>query len=93
MGLTDILNTARDAMSAQTFGLTVTGQNVANVNTPGYVRRQANLETRDMGDRNFGSVHVAGLRRIDDRFVDQRHLALTGTSAEAASRDQLLGQA
>jgi len=93
VGLTDILNTARDAMSAQTFGLTVTGQNVANVNTPGYVRRQANLETRDMGDRNFGSVHVAGLRRIDDRFVDQRHLALTGTSAEAASRDQLLGQA
>ena len=47
MGLTDILNTARDAMTAQTFGLTVTGQNVANVNTPGYVRRQALLETRD----------------------------------------------
>jgi len=93
VGLTDILNTARDAMSAQTFGLTVTGQNVANVNTPGYVRRQANLETRDMGDRNYGSVHVAGLRRIDDRFVDERHLALTGATAEAASRDQLLGQA
>jgi len=93
VGLTDILNTARDAMSAQTFGLTVTGQNVANVNTPGYVRRQAQLETRDMGDRNFGSVHVAGLRRVADRFVDQRHLALTGASAEAASRDQLLSQA
>lgn len=93
MGLTDILNTARDAMSAQTFGLTVTGQNVANVNTPGYVRRQPQLETRDMGNRNFGSVHVAGLRRVADRFVDQRHLALTGASAEAASRDQLLSQA
>ncbi|MEY4551369.1 MAG: hypothetical protein RL685_7564 [Pseudomonadota bacterium] len=93
MGLTDILNTARDAMSAQTFGLTVTGQNVANVNTPGFVRRQAQLETRDMGDRNFGSVHVAGLRRVADRFVEQRHLALTGASAEASSRDQLLSQA
>ncbi len=80
-------------MSAQTFGLTVTGQNVANVNTPGYVRRQALIETRDMGDRNFGSVHVAGLRRVGDRFVEQRHLALTGASAEAASRDQLLSQA
>lgn len=93
MGLTDILNTARDAMTAQTFGLTVTGQNVANVNTPGYVRRQALLETRDMGDRNFGSVHVAGLRRVADRFVEQRHLSLTGASAEASSRDQLLSQA
>lgn len=92
MGLTDILNTARDAMAAQTFGLTVTGQNVANVNTPGYVRRQAVLETRDMGDRNFGSVHVAGLRRVGDVFVEQRHLALVGLGAEASSRDQLLSR-
>ncbi len=92
MGLTDILNPARDAMAAQTFGLTVTGQNVSNVNTPGYVRRQALLETRDMGDRNFGSVHVAGLRRVGDEFVEQRHLALVGLSAEASQRDQLLSQ-
>lgn len=92
MGLTDIMNTARDAMTAQTFGLTVTGQNVANVNTPGYVRRQAVLETREMGNRNFGSVNVAGLRRVADGFVDQRHLSLTGLSAEASARDQLLAQ-
>lgn len=92
MGLTDIMNTARDAMTAQTFGLTVTGQNVANVNTPGYVRRQAVLETREMGNRNFGSVNVAGLRRVADGFVDQRLLSLTGLSAEASARDQLLAQ-
>lgn len=92
MGLTDIMNTARDALSAQTFGLTVTGQNVANVNTPGYVRRQAVLETREMGNRNFGSVNAAGLRRAADGFVDQRHLALTGLSAEASARDRLLAR-
>jgi flagellar hook-associated protein 1 len=93
VGLTDILNTARDAMSAQTFGLTVTGQNVSNVNTPGYVRRQALLETRDMGPGNFGGVNVAGIRRVADQFIDQKHLSLTGLSSEASSRDQLLGQA
>jgi flagellar hook-associated protein 1 len=93
VGLTDILNTARDAMTAQTFGLNVTGQNVSNVNTPGYVRRQALLETRDMGPGNFGGVNVAGIRRVADRFIDQRHLSLTGLSAEASARDQLLGQA
>jgi len=92
VGITDILNTARDAMAAQTFGLTVTGQNVSNVNTPGYVRRTAQLETRDMGDKAYGSVHVAGLQRVADRFVEQRHLALTGASAEASTRDQLLSQ-
>jgi flagellar hook-associated protein 1 FlgK len=93
VGLTDILNTARDAMTAQTFGLTITGQNVSNVNTPGYVRRQALLETRDMGPGTFGGVNVAGIRRVADQFIDQRHLSLTGLSAEASARDQLLGQA
>lgn len=93
MGLTDILNTARDAMTAQTFGLTVTGQNVANVNTPGYVRRQPLLETRDSGPGSFGGVNVAGIRRTADQFIEQRHLSLTGLSSEASRRDQLLGRA
>lgn len=91
MGLNDILNTARDALAAQTFGLTVTGQNVSNVNTPGYVRRQAVLETREVGTRNFGTVGVVGVRRVADEFTNQRHLALTGLSSEASERDQLLG--
>jgi flagellar hook-associated protein 1 len=93
VGLTDILNTARDAMTAQTFGLTVTGQNVSNVNTPGYVRRQAVLETRAEGPGNFGGVNVKGIRRVADQFIDQKFLSLTGLSSEASSRDQLLGQA
>lgn len=92
MGLSDILANARDAMTAQTFGLTVTGQNVANVNTPGYVRREVVLETRDMGPGNFGGVNAAGIRRVADRFIVQRHLSLTGSSAEASVRDKLLGQ-
>jgi flagellar hook-associated protein 1 len=93
VGLTDILNTARDAMTAQTFGLTVTGQNVSNVNTPGYVRRQAVLETRAEGPGNFGGVNVKGIRRVADQFIDQKFLSLTGLSSEASTRDQLLGQA
>jgi flagellar hook-associated protein 1 FlgK len=91
MGLNDILNTARDALAAQTFGLQVTGQNVANVNTPGYVRRQAQLETRTFGDRSFGSVGIAGVRRVADEFTNQRQLQLTGLSSSAGERDQLLG--
>lgn len=92
MGLTDILANARDAMTAQTFGLTVTGQNVSNVNTPGYVRRQVVLETRDLGPGNFGGVNAAGILRVADQFIDQKHLSLTGLSSEASTRDQLLGQ-
>ncbi len=90
MGLNDVLNTARDALAAQTFGLTVTGQNVSNVNTPGYTRRVAVLQTRELGNKNFGIVEVAGLERVADDFVNQRHLSLVGLSAHADMRDQLL---
>ena len=34
-----MLNTAARALDAQRYGLDVTGQNIANVNTPGYTRR------------------------------------------------------
>ena len=78
MGLTDILNNARDAMTAQTFGLQVTGQNVSNVNTPGYVRRQAVLETRDLGPNQFGGVNVQGIRRVADKFIDVFNKGLRG---------------
>jgi flagellar hook-associated protein 1 FlgK len=61
--LTSLLNTARDGLTAQSYGLNVTGQNVANVNTPGYVRREALLETRALGTQTTGSVNAAGLRR------------------------------
>jgi flagellar hook-associated protein 1 FlgK len=38
-GLFDSLSMAARALDAQRFGLDVTGQNIANVNTPGYARR------------------------------------------------------
>ena len=57
--LHDLLNTARDALAAQSFGLNVAGQNVATVNTDGYVRRSADLETRVHDGACYGSVNVA----------------------------------
>jgi flagellar hook-associated protein 1 len=90
LGLNDVLNTARDALTAQTFGLTVTGQNISNVNTPGYVRREAILETRVLGENNYGSVNAAGIRRVADAFISKRHLELTGAQAEASARDDAL---
>jgi flagellar hook-associated protein 1 FlgK len=90
-GLTDILNTARDALAAQGFGLTVTGQNISNVNTPDYVRREALLATRAVGSRSDGTVQILGLRRATDQYVHERFLGATGMSSYASERDQLLG--
>ena len=84
--LSDILNTARDAIGAQQFGMSVTGQNVSNVNTDGYVKRSAVLTPRVLAGRSFGSVE-ASLRRNMDLFAVERHLSATGLSSAAAERD------
>jgi flagellar hook-associated protein 1 FlgK len=91
MGLSDILHTARDALAAQTYGLGVTGHNVANVNTPGYVRREAILETRALGLQTLGSVGVSGLRRAVDLFTERRYFGATGMAAAAGERNAHLG--
>lgn len=90
-GLTDILHTARDALTAQSYGLGVTGQNVANVNTPGYVRRSAVLQSQPLGSNSFGSVTVKGIDRLSDIYTEQRHYAAIGLSSSASESERLLG--
>jgi len=87
VGLTSVLITARDALAAQSYGIAVTGQNITNANTPGYVRREALLQTRIYGNETYGGVEVAGLRRSTDKFLEQRHLSSVGRSEASAARD------
>jgi flagellar hook-associated protein 1 len=88
-GLSGILNTARDALSAQSYGVSVAGQNITNVNTPGYSRREVILESRALGSEPYGGVHVRGLRQVTDAVLDRQQLVALGnkTSAEAHDRE------
>ena len=70
--LNDLLNTAKNALAAQSFGLNVAGQNVTNLNTDGYVRRSADLETRVHNGPSYESIKVAGLHRIADIYAERR---------------------
>jgi flagellar hook-associated protein 1 FlgK len=88
--ISQLLTTARDALTAQSYGLSVTGQNLANVNTPGYVRREAMLETRALGTQTTGSVQATGLRRVTDQFLERRQYESTGLSSAAQEHDQRL---
>ncbi len=88
--LSQLLNTARDGLTAQSYGLGVTGQNLANVNTPGYVRREAVLETRALGSQTTGSVQATGLRRVTDAFIERRQYEASGLSSAASEHDQRL---
>jgi flagellar hook-associated protein 1 FlgK len=69
-----ILETAKSALFATQRALSVTGQNVANVNTPGYSRQTVVLTTATPQDGQPGQIGtgvlVAEIRRSIDRFVE-----------------------
>jgi flagellar hook-associated protein 1 FlgK len=66
---------AVSGLLAQQAVIATTGNNIANVNTPGYVRRQAVLENRagsstesiQIGD----GVQLGGVRRLADEYLER----------------------
>lgn len=67
------LNIGTQAMKAAQGALSVIGHNIANVNTEGYTRQRANLETNvplDFypGQRGTG-VHIEEVQRLTDEFT------------------------
>ncbi|MCH2108741.1 MAG: flagellar hook-associated protein FlgK [Polyangiaceae bacterium] len=87
MALSHLLSTARDALQAQSFGVSVTSQNITQANTPGYVRREAVLQSRVMGQQDYGSVEALGVRRATDAFLGQQYLSSSAQTADAQERD------
>lgn len=89
MSLFSTLNIARQALYTSQFGLQVTGQNIANVNTQGYKRQrveQANLPY-GMG------VTVQSVNRMQNGLLDKQLLGITSdaacTSATSGTYTQL----
>jgi flagellar hook-associated protein 1 FlgK len=68
------LTSAARALDAQRFGMDVTGQNIANVNTPGYARRTIDLAEVAPYERTSagGGVDVVDVRALRDRLLDRR---------------------
>ncbi len=91
-GLNGLINTVRGALSAQSFGLSVTGQNIANAATPGYVRREAVLQTRAVGDQTYGTVEALGLRRATDVYTSRRYYESISLGAAASEHHEKLQQ-
>jgi len=90
MSLNSILNIATSGMMAAQTGLRVTSDNVANINTAGYVRKtisQSNLVSNGMGV----GVNIDAIKRATDKFMAAASLngaSDTGrTSAIATAMD------
>ncbi|MEX0586963.1 MAG: flagellar basal body protein, partial [Pirellulales bacterium] len=76
MSLFSSIQLANNALRAQQIGLQVTGQNIANANTPGYIREEVVLtpaRTQRVGSLNLGlGVQVSGVIQKIDRFLENR---------------------
>jgi flagellar hook-associated protein 1 FlgK len=86
------LTAAARALDAQRFGLDVTGQNIANVNTPGYTRRVIDMAAvPPESNRTAGrGVDVVAVRSARDLLIERRlQQEIPAERREAALADAL----
>jgi flagellar hook-associated protein 1 FlgK len=87
-GLFDI---AKSALSASQTALSVTGNNIANVNTPGFSRQEVVLDVSPavtvQGHSLGTGVSVSGIKRYYDDFI-QSQLLWQDLSTDPASQTQ-----
>ena len=70
MSLLSGLSAVSGSLDAQRYGLTVAGQNIANLNTEGYVRRSVVLTEVQPGFG--GGVQATGIQAHRDTFIEAR---------------------
>ncbi len=92
MTLNGLLNLSSEALQANAFALNVTGQNIANASTPGYVTRTPILETQVDGPITTGGVLATGVSRAYDQYTQAQLYSTTGLSSAADARNGALQQ-
>jgi flagellar hook-associated protein 1 FlgK len=95
------LNTARTALWAQQRAMDVTGQNIANMNTVGYSRQRADLQslggtavaaTYAVDNNVGGGVSAEKVTRIRDAFLESRAQLETASTASMTVADSTYSQ-
>jgi flagellar hook-associated protein 1 FlgK len=95
MAILSAFDVARRALAAQEAALSVVGNNIANLNTPGYTRQVPELaeapSTTGIGGLLVGhGVDVRAIRQVLDPLIDQRLLqAGADRGKQSALSDQL----
>jgi flagellar hook-associated protein 1 len=84
----------RRALNASQLGINIAGQNIANVNTPGYSRRRVQLtESADTSINRYSvgnGVTVAGVQSFRDNFIQSRIQTETGIAGRLTARRDAL---
>ena len=91
MSLTQALSTALSGLTATQTGLALVAGNVANAQTPGYVRETPELVTTGTGIAGSG-VRVAQINRVLDEFVQTQLRSESAGGGYADVRANLYNQ-
>lgn len=89
MSLSTIMSTASSGLMAAQQGLRTVSDNIANVNTPGYVRKtldQVSLVTAGAG----AGVDVLGIRRVVDRYLQTASMTAIASAGSSGVLADLL---
>jgi flagellar hook-associated protein 1 len=79
------MNIATSGLYASQRGIRTVTNNVANVNTQGYVRLDLNQQARTIGNNSSG-VEVGTVRRAADRFLQAASLAASSSASGSKER-------
>ena len=92
-----ILDNAKSSLAASQAMIAATSNNIANVNTPGYSRRVADLQTRSAGNTGAGvsignGVEVGDIKRISDTFIERLLRDTTSTQSQDELKNDYLSR-
>lgn len=95
-GISTIMNIARGALQANQIAMEVVGHNIANVNTPGYTRQSAVLESESPASMNqlkIGmGVQVASVSQASDPYTTRAIQQNTSSLNEYQTESSVLSQ-
>ncbi|MBX7167077.1 MAG: flagellar hook-associated protein FlgK [Pirellulales bacterium] len=96
MSLFGSIQLANNAIRAQQVGLQVVGQNIANANTPGYLREEVVFvpaAAQRLGNLTLGlGVEVDSIRQKVDKFLQERLRGAGSDRAGADAKTKVLSQ-
>jgi flagellar hook-associated protein 1 len=91
LALNGILSSALTALQTNAAALRVVSNNIANVNTPNYARRDVVLQTLSSGGVSSG-VDIAEIQRVVDQFLSQESLSSGASSARYDAQSNTFDQ-
>ena len=91
MSLNGIISSGLTAIQTNSAAIGVTSDNIANINTPGYVRRVAQQQTLAPGGVLSG-VQLSQIQRVVNAYADKEVLTASGSSARYDVQSSIMDQ-